>query len=219
MRGNFYIILGVPVDATLRQIKAAYRRRARQLHPDLTQQDNSRFLELQEAYETLSDSSRRAEYDRQRSAPPTASSPRSSRPRHPAHPPGIRPAPPPPGPDRSGVGRPRSPADPTGRFHGQQDLGVLHVAVSPAEAREGGQLKVRLALPELCPTCRGGGRIGYHFCPTCAGAGALEGQTELTVSFPPRMASPWIVRLPCSTDRKRWITVRFTVEPRRWPRG
>lgn len=63
--------LGVPPSATPDQIKAAYRKKAAQYHPDKNQSADAplRFREVQEAYELLSDPERRKAYDeyRQRS--------------------------------------------------------------------------------------------------------------------------------------------------------
>jgi DnaJ-class molecular chaperone len=66
-----YRILGVPPSATADLIKAAYRKKAAQYHPDKNQSADAptRFRAVQEAYEVLSDPARRKAYDeyRQRS--------------------------------------------------------------------------------------------------------------------------------------------------------
>lgn len=64
---DFYELLTVGRDATADDIKKAYRRRARELHPDANPDDPSaedRFKELARAYEVLSDPEARARYDR-----------------------------------------------------------------------------------------------------------------------------------------------------------
>jgi curved DNA-binding protein CbpA len=64
---NYYQILGVSPDATLEEIRQAYRRLARQYHPDLHAGDKAseeKFKEISLAYETLHDPQRRREYDR-----------------------------------------------------------------------------------------------------------------------------------------------------------
>lgn len=63
---DYYKILGVPRDASEKDIKSAYRRLARKYHPDVNPGDNAseeRFKEISEAYEVLSDSNKRARYD------------------------------------------------------------------------------------------------------------------------------------------------------------
>ena len=66
MPADAYELLGVPRDADDAQIKKAFRKLARELHPDVSKEENAeeRFKEVAEAYEILSDSERRATYDR-----------------------------------------------------------------------------------------------------------------------------------------------------------
>lgn len=62
---NYYARLGVPRTATQEEIRAAYHQAARKFHPD-TNKDSSAtevFLNIQEAYETLSNPTKRAAYD------------------------------------------------------------------------------------------------------------------------------------------------------------
>jgi molecular chaperone DnaJ len=64
---DYYDILGVPRDASQEDIKRAYRRLAKQYHPDVNKDDpqaNEKFKEINEAYEVLSDPQKRAQYDR-----------------------------------------------------------------------------------------------------------------------------------------------------------
>jgi len=68
---DHYATLGVSPDATADLIKAAYRKKAAQYHPDKNPSPDAaaRFREVQEAYEVLSDAARRQAYNeyRQRS--------------------------------------------------------------------------------------------------------------------------------------------------------
>ncbi len=65
-KNNYYDTLGVKKDATAEEIKKTYRKLAKELHPDANpdnKEAEERFKEVSEAYEILSDSEKRANYD------------------------------------------------------------------------------------------------------------------------------------------------------------
>ena len=67
MPRDYYEVLGVSREAGEDEIKKAFRELARELHPDVNRHDpaaEEKFKEVAEAYEVLSDSERRAVYDR-----------------------------------------------------------------------------------------------------------------------------------------------------------
>ncbi|MCA9153885.1 MAG: J domain-containing protein [Planctomycetales bacterium] len=67
MAEDFYKTLGVPRDATPKQIQKAYRELARKYHPDMNPDDKTakeKFQKIQQAYEVLNDAQKREMYDR-----------------------------------------------------------------------------------------------------------------------------------------------------------
>ena len=75
MAKDLYEVLGVARNATDEEIKKAFRKQARKLHPDVNKSPNAEeeFKELNEAYDVLSDPNKRAYYDRTGSTPGAAS--------------------------------------------------------------------------------------------------------------------------------------------------
>ncbi|MEO1443746.1 MAG: DnaJ domain-containing protein [Chloroflexota bacterium] len=66
MARDYYEVLGVARDADKSEIKRAFRKLAREYHPDVSQHDDAeaKFKEINEAYEVLGDEDKRVRYDR-----------------------------------------------------------------------------------------------------------------------------------------------------------
>jgi len=63
MAKDYYQILGVPKEASSEEIKKAYYKLAHKFHPDRSGGDEQKFKEINEAYQTLSNKDKRAQYD------------------------------------------------------------------------------------------------------------------------------------------------------------
>ncbi|MBS2037751.1 J domain-containing protein [bacterium] len=200
---DYYKTLGVPKTATEKEIKQAYRKLARENHPDVNSGDKNaekRFQEINEAYEVLSDADNRKKYDQLGSQWRNAGARRG------------------PGPgagggvefdfsDLFGGGGMGGGAESAGgfssffeRFFGggggrqprggpqpqpqQEQPSSVDVEVSLAECYSGTTRQLEIASPQVCPQCRGAGVIGNGICPVCRGAGKQQGTRRLEVRIP-----------------------------------
>jgi molecular chaperone DnaJ len=168
---DYYELLGVARSADETEIKQAFRRLARELHPDVSEQPDAeaRFKEVVEAYEVLSKSETRALYDRYGHA-------------------GLR----------SGGFQPGhvdfgNIADLFSAFFGDDvifggrprrgrgaDLGAA-VEIDLVEAAHGASRDVPFEVAVTCTHCEGNGAepgTEISSCPTCAGAGRLQQVTR-----------------------------------------
>ena len=218
MAKNHYMLLGIDRCADVRQIKHAYRRIAKQLHPDrrVPSADAERFMEVKEAYETLADSDRRRRYDdeliRGESSPRLRKIPQIVR-------------------DRSRLcaewAQRESLVDeffegwlpglyPRPRRHGFEKAVYLEVILSSRESREGGLFPVRFPVVEPCPACLRGGMLGQFFCPVCSASGRVQTEREFSLSIPPQTADGTEVTLALDDiglrDVRLHVAVR--VDPR-----
>lgn len=201
---DYYKTLGVAKTATEKEIKSAYRKLARENHPDVHSGDKGaekRFQEINEAYEVLSDSDNRKKYDQLGSQWRNAGTRRG------------------PGPGGGGggvefdfsdlfgggaggqqeaaggfssfferffggAGRPQARGGPQQPQAQPEQPASVDVEVSLAEAYAGTTRQLEIASPQVCPQCRGAGVIGNGICPVCRGAGRQQGTRRLDVRIP-----------------------------------
>ena len=193
---DFYQVLGVPDSASQADIKKAYRRLAKQHHPDANPNNPKaaeRFKEISEAHSILSDAEKRKQYDQMRRLGAFDGAPRG--PRSGA---GARPGGPAPGDfdtggiefgDLGGLGDIFSSIFGRGRRE-EPRAEALETAVEiPFRvAMLGGRVPVTLSVTEPCPTCSGsGGAPGatWSTCPECNGRGTISfGQGGFAVNRP-----------------------------------
>jgi molecular chaperone DnaJ len=196
---DYYELLGVERTATEAEIKKAFRRLARELHPDVSDAPDAqeRFKAVAEAYEVLSDTDRRRLYDQYGHA-------------------GLR---------RGGY----APSDFSGfsnlsdifsAFFGDDlfarnrggrsrggDVGVA-VGIELADAFTGVTRTVELEVAAACERCDGSGAepgTGRVACSTCGGRGQLQqvsrsifGEFVRTQSCPACLGAGEVVETPCS---------------------
>lgn len=216
MPEDYYQILGVERTATADEIKRAFRRLAKEHHPDAQRGDKKeaerKFRKIAEAYEVLSDPDKRAQYDRFGHAGPPQGFDfdfgdfRRTREAF--------------GEFFGGRGfedlfsmffgegvRTRERA---GRAHRGEDL-EYRVRVSLEDAAVGARLRATAARFATCDACRGSGLApgtGLRTCPTCRGRGQIEyRQASMFGTFvnvrtcPECRGAGELVQTPCPTCR------------------
>jgi molecular chaperone DnaJ len=165
MARDYYEVLNVPRSATVEEIKQAYRRLAREHHPDVRREDpqaEERFKEINEAFQVLGDPERRAQYDQFGTVTGRGT-----------------------GDVDFDFERPfgdlfdlffgrahaRSPREP-GPERGSDLRYDLEITLE--DAARGSERQIDVARLETCPACFGTGAEsggGIEVCPTCRGSG------------------------------------------------
>lgn len=172
---DFYIVLGIERAASLDDVKRAYRRLARQFHPDVNPGDGvaaGRFREIAQAYEILSDPDRRRRYDVVGPESPDQDAPVAgfegfdfSATVHAVQ--------------QSTFGDLFAEVFGADELRGGPERGVdLHatLALTFAEAMAGGERRLPLMRQESCARCAGTGQasIAAARCPSCEGEGVVR---------------------------------------------
>ena len=211
---DYYAALGVSKDASAADIKKSYRKLARKYHPDANQGDataEERFKEVSEAYDVLSDTAKRKEYDEARALFGSG---------------GFR--------MPGGAGGPGGATFDFGDlfggaggggggglgdllgglFGGRRSGGAgprrgadveAEVTLSFTDAAEGATVPLQLSGPQVCPTCAGtGAKPGTtpRVCPACTGTGmTMRNQGGFAFSEPCRQCRGrgLLIDDPCAT--------------------
>jgi molecular chaperone DnaJ len=209
---DFYDVLGVSRSASADEIKKAYRRKAKELHPDRNKDDPSAetaFKEINEAYEALKDPDRKAAYDRFGHAAFEAGM-AGGGPRGPRG--GMH-----PGADFSSAFSDVF-EDLFGDFMGGGRGGTrqrasrgsdlrYNLRVTLEEAYSGSQKSIRVPTLASCEACSGTGAEGGAepvSCPTCGGIGkvrAQQGFFTIERTCPTCGGLGQIVKNPCASCR------------------
>ncbi len=182
---DYYIILGLPKAADKNRIKKAYRDKAKELHPDKanTPENRQKFLDAQEAYETLADDDKRADYDRKLKNQQKGSRVSVSR----------KSGPPPHSRRKTGRGPLEDVPFPGFTQSRQQQVQVrqlrAELVLSPEEAAAGGRFRLSVPITKRCPYCGYGSFFEQLLCPACSGQGQSHFQKPLILELAPHTPS------------------------------
>ena len=205
-RPDYYKALGVSKSATADEIKKAYRKLARQYHPDRNPDDKraeERFKEVSEAHDVLSDPEKRKQYDRGTGPFATAGGPGGFG--------GFDPS-----SFTGGFGDILSnlfggsagggPGGARGRARAERGRDLeTEVRITFEQSIDGAQIPLAVPTSAPCPTCRGTGAkpgTSPEICPRCQGRGVeAEGQGLFSISQPCSQCggSGTIIADPCPT--------------------
>ncbi len=220
---DFYSVLGVAKGSSQKEIRQAYRKLARQYHPDVNPGDKAseeKFKEVNAAYEVLSDPDRRKKYDRYGDQWQHADQIEQMQ--------------------RQGGGRTYRTAGGGNdgvrfEFGDMNDLGDLgsifgsvfgrgrrparpqavesRVEVSLEEALRGATRMLQLATQEVCATCGGSGEIAGATCHVCQGAGVTMGSRRIEVKIPAGVDNASRVRIAGEGGAKADLYLIVSVRP------
>ena len=222
MAKSYYAILGVAPGATADEIRSAFRRLAKEYHPDLYAGSSEIFREIQEAYHVLGNTRRRRRYE-QHICPSPLHKPLKPTP-YPQPEPLIPEAEPvdfgeispvrsfrtfQPSVDEIFDWLWRNYSSLTPPKSGKVQNLTLEVLLTAEQVMRGGNARVMIPARAACPTCSGFGAVGAYRCIHCAGEGAISGEVPVTIAFPPGLVKDHAVVVPL--DRFGIHNLRLTV--------
>lgn len=191
MKQDLYQLLGLRRDASLEEIKKAYRELAKRHHPDRTQNnphDTEIFKAVAVAFATLSNPVKRADYDQELAATERPAATRHRRTRRATY---------------QEVRRHETPfGDIVGEFFQgwggwpiDREERALEIVLTPLEARTGVTVPLDIPWKFQCPRCHGSGLAPFSICAECRGSGFAYGEKRLGLTIPPGVRSGTTQRL------------------------
>lgn len=237
MPKNYYIILGIPEDSSQADVKSAYRRLAKEFHPDHYGNNQNRFQVIHEAYSVLGDPALRRRYDaslqgsiainRQRFAETLRRNPGADQ---------IEPLIP------EQVCSAETALDRSIHYYstvfddlfdrmlgsftergGSEGIRLKNITVeivlTPEQASRGGNVRLNLPVQMRCPSCQSFGLRGSRNrnCWRCSGSGYLTGEKPVLINYPAGIGQHHTIRLALEplAGQSRDLTAVFTVEEQR----
>ncbi len=184
---DYYEALGVARDATVAEIKKAYRALVKEVHPDSGNPgDIARFHAIQKAYEVLSDLSQRQAYDSGRTPMGLASL-------------------------TSWTGGFEEPLAPFRELRPRTAAMSAHldIVLSPEEAQRGSEVVLEASNETSCERCAGRGLDFFGWCSECRGEGWLQTRERIRFRVKPGMQHGDIVTARASDGRVISAQIRF----------
>jgi molecular chaperone DnaJ len=188
-----YDELGVGRDADETEIRRAYRKIAKEHHPDLSGRidDPERFRSATDAYDLLCDPERRAGYDRRGKPRSSWSPPTTARPT--------------PADDIQARTYPGARA--------ATETIEFAAILTESEAETGGEFDVAVPIPVRCPSC-GGSPFASWFCRMCEGSGELETEVVVRITVPRRVHHGSVTRIPVPGVASAMLEMTFIISDR-----
>lgn len=177
---NYYEILGLPRNCNQADIKRAYRNLAKEHHPDKNKNENcSEFRDIQEAYETLSESRKRKYYDDQLQYDEFRGISEDRINSHFFD-------------DHIFVDFPFSHLFQQQAFHDfdsqfnrkTESRYSMDLILTPKEAKFGGSVPIDLPIQVSCRECEGSGNSGFWACNACNGSGVQNLEYRVNLNYP-----------------------------------
>jgi len=193
---TYYNILGISQNADENEIKKAYRKLAREYHPDSSRCENAdKFRQLQEAYEVLCDAEQRTSYDSQLKN--RAQNPHRYRESSLHFQSSFQ----------SLFNYLMNPFFTSGFDLGHADLS-LEIWLSPAEVEFGTSVSLQIPVEKICQYCFGEGGFNYSICPHCSGSGIIHADEQVTIHIAPNVVNNKVVNLQPSPHLVLQIIIR-----------
>jgi len=234
MPRNYYFILGIPEESSQADIKAAYRRLAKEYHPDHYGENQGPFQIIHEAYSVLSDPSSRRSYDTSLQGSIQIQRHRHQESFHRIRPEVVEPLIPEPMPGERRAG----PLDRSIHHfpslfdslfdrmltsfvedrhfasHGVRlrDM-TVEIVLTPEQAARGGNVRLSVPVHIHCPSCQGEGGTAFHNCWRCNGSGYLTGERTMLISYPAGIDQNHAMRIPIGSER--YLTAVFAIEEKK----